>query len=86
MNALRLPAQEGSSGAPPSSASDRALNSGWEDGDWDGDGEFSTSDLVLAFQSGYYIAGATKPTKAIAAAVDVLFSDDDEHSKRFKRR
>ncbi len=32
-----------------------ALNSGWEDGDWDGDGDFSTSDLVLAFRDGKYV-------------------------------
>ena len=29
-------------------------NSTWEDGDWDGDGDFTSSDLVLAFQSGGY--------------------------------
>jgi len=27
-------------------------NSTWEEGDWNADGEFDTSDLVLAFQSG----------------------------------
>ncbi len=32
------------------------LNSGWADGDWDGDGEFGTSDLILALQSGNYDA------------------------------
>ncbi len=29
-------------------------NSGWSDGDWDADGDFGTSDLVLAFQAGGY--------------------------------
>jgi hypothetical protein len=29
-------------------------NSGWEEGDWDGDADFSTSDLVLAFSTGAF--------------------------------
>jgi hypothetical protein len=29
-------------------------NSNFESGDWDGDGEFTTSDLVLAFQYGVF--------------------------------
>ncbi|MEZ6120808.1 MAG: hypothetical protein R3C28_30115, partial [Pirellulaceae bacterium] len=31
-------------------------NSGWKDGDWNGDGEFTSGDLVLAFQTGKYEA------------------------------
>ena len=38
-------------------------NSTWATGDWDGDLEFSTSDLVLAFQDGGFEAG---PRNAIA--------------------
>ena len=29
-------------------------NSDWSEGDWDGDGEFGSKDLVLAFQFGAY--------------------------------
>jgi hypothetical protein len=29
-------------------------NSTWETGDWDGDGDFTTSDLIAAFQQGGY--------------------------------
>ena len=31
-----------------------ALNSGWEEGDWNGDGEFTTADLMFAFEEGEY--------------------------------
>ena len=31
-------------------------NSTWEEGDWNGDGDFSTGDLVAAFQIGHYSA------------------------------
>jgi hypothetical protein len=31
-----------------------AQNSTWEEGDWNGDGEFDSADLVLAFQAGAY--------------------------------
>ena len=30
-------------------------NSGWEDGDFNGDGDFTTEDIVLAFQRGMYV-------------------------------
>ncbi|MFC1758541.1 dockerin type I domain-containing protein [Planctomycetota bacterium] len=36
---------------------DTANNSSWETGDWNGDGEFDTSDFVFAFQTGMYING-----------------------------
>ena len=29
-------------------------NSTWAEGDWNGDGEFSSEDLVLMFQTGAY--------------------------------
>ncbi|MCA9200264.1 MAG: PEP-CTERM sorting domain-containing protein, partial [Planctomycetales bacterium] len=32
-------------------------NSTWGTGDWNGDGEFDTSDMVLAFQDGGYELG-----------------------------
>ena len=31
-----------------------AGNSTWADGDWDGDGEFTSQDIILAFQDGNY--------------------------------
>ncbi len=34
-------------------------NSTWEDGDWDGDADFTTADMVLAFQTGGYSAFAS---------------------------
>ncbi|MEZ6115113.1 MAG: hypothetical protein R3C28_00850 [Pirellulaceae bacterium] len=34
-------------------------NSNWSDGDWNGDGEFTSSDLVLAFAAGGYETSAT---------------------------
>ena len=33
-------------------------NSTWADGDWDGDGDFTSSDMVLAFQAGGYTTAA----------------------------
>jgi hypothetical protein len=33
-------------------------NAGWSDGDWDGDLDFTTSDLVVAFTDGGYVQGA----------------------------
>jgi hypothetical protein len=36
-----------------------AGNSTWADGDWNGDGEFTTADLVAALQDGPFMAAAT---------------------------
>jgi hypothetical protein len=33
------------------------MNSTWATGDWNGDGDFNTSDFVLAFQVGAYEQG-----------------------------
>ncbi|MCA9149937.1 MAG: hypothetical protein KDA92_11580, partial [Planctomycetales bacterium] len=41
-----------------------AENSTWADGDWNGDGEFGSSDFVLAFTSGGYEQG---PRLAVAS-------------------
>ncbi len=48
-----------------------AGNSGWADGDWDCDGDFTTSDMVAAFQEGGYVAAALPVSSggAIPAAV-----------------
>lgn len=42
-----------------------AVNSTWQDGDWDGDGEFSTSDFVIAFQGGGFETGPRTATQAV---------------------
>jgi hypothetical protein len=42
---------------------DVANNSTWGTGDWNGDGDFDTGDLVLAFQDGGYEMG---PKAAVA--------------------
>ena len=31
-------------------------NGTWAEGDWSGDGEFDTGDMILAFQKGGYVA------------------------------
>ncbi len=33
------------------------MNSGWAQGDWNGDGDFDSSDLVVAFQDAGYEKG-----------------------------
>jgi hypothetical protein len=43
-------------------------NAGWAEGDWNGDGDFGTGDLVLALQQGGYVAAA-RPI--VAATLDV---------------
>ena len=42
------------------------MNSGWAEGDWNGDGDFDTGDLVFAFQDGGFEQG---PRGAQAVAV-----------------
>ncbi len=55
------------------------FNSHWGSGDWNGDGEFSTSDFVVAFQQGMYEGGVcATPVAELAAAVDELYSQDEE--------
>ncbi len=49
-------------------------NSTWETGDWNGDGDFDTSDLVAAFQAGNYVSPAA--LLDIAAALDWLFDQN----------
>jgi hypothetical protein len=57
-------------------------NSTWETGDWNGDGDFTTADLVLAFADGGYVAGDARPTVAshrlIGAALHTTLLDADE--------
>jgi hypothetical protein len=51
-----------------------AANSGWADGDWDGNSDFDSSDLVAALQDGGYeqgprVATAAVPEPAAAALI-----------------
>ena len=63
-----------------------AGNSGWADGDWNCDGDFTTRDLVAAFRAGAYI-GESRPGRVFAR--DVAFSistdeiDDDKELREF---
>jgi hypothetical protein len=72
-------------------------NSGWADGDWDGDGDFTTSDLVAVFQTGAYVAAARslfeepafeRPRRRPLAemSVDAVFSDDEDTAVETLRR
>jgi hypothetical protein len=57
------------------------FNSTFEEGDWNNDNEFDSGDLVLAFQTGLYVAAGRPLEVEIAAAVDWLFSEDDDAKK-----
>jgi hypothetical protein len=51
-------------------------NSTWEEGDWNGDGDFTTADIVLAFEFGAYSAQARPLLEPLdAALVDEFFLD-----------
>ncbi len=49
-------------------------NSTWEEGDWDGDGDFGTRDLLLAFQRGGFVAAANRASHVGRAAAGNLAS------------
>jgi hypothetical protein len=64
------------------------LNALWEEGDWDGDGECGTADLVLAFQTGGYESPALGAAKPAVSAVDLsiaLLTDELTTRTRTKR-
>jgi hypothetical protein len=44
-----------------------AMNSVWSTGDWNGDGEFDSGDLVVSFQDGGYEQGPRWPRGAVQA-------------------
>ena len=69
-------------------------NSGWAEGDWDGDGDFTTSDLIHVLQFGGYTVAAqsTSGTTSViewshspsgdqAAAVDAIWNQETAPSK-----
>jgi hypothetical protein len=43
-------------------------NSSWDEGDWNGDGDFDSADLLLAAQTGGYVPNYVRPQPAVAAA------------------
>jgi hypothetical protein len=49
----------------------------WEEGDWNGDGDFDSGDLVAAFQEGLYERPSRAASNAVVAAVDWLFAEED---------
>ena len=56
-------------------------NSGWAEGDWNGDGDFTTLDLTEAFQSGGYVTPAKPLARLIPAAIDLDDRDADKKNK-----
>ena len=57
-------------------------NSTFEEGDWNGDGDFDSSDFVAAFRAGTYVAVARPQIHSIwPDAVDWFFADHDEDKK-----
>ncbi len=52
---------------------DIAMNSGWGDRDWNGEGEFDTSDLVFAFQDGGYELGILAEVSTVPEPTGQVF-------------
>ena len=66
-------------------------NSTWEDGDWDGDGEFTSGDLVLAFQTqSMIVPPAAIPSPSVDAAfasmVSAALADESVKERNGRRR
>ena len=53
-------------------------NTTYDEGDWNQDGDFDTSDLVLAFQVGHFETAAKPLRSQMAAAIDLVFGDDND--------
>ncbi|MCA9199804.1 MAG: hypothetical protein KDA87_19825, partial [Planctomycetales bacterium] len=62
-------------------------NSTYHEGDWNGDGDFTTADLVLAFQAGTYVAEARIAASANDTSLDANWIARwyEEPSKRFSK-
>ncbi|MEZ6119653.1 MAG: hypothetical protein R3C28_24230 [Pirellulaceae bacterium] len=58
-------------------------NSAFDEGDWNGDGEFTTADLVTAFQAGTFVTASIPRTPSrphanlLAAAVDDFWQNGE---------
>jgi hypothetical protein len=48
------------------------MNSGWAQGDWNGDGDFTTRDFVIAFTDGGYEHGPRNGTHAVPEPSSLL--------------
>jgi hypothetical protein len=57
-------------------------NSTCEEGDWNGDGDFDSADLVAAMQTGLYERKSGNVAGVVAAAVDWLFAEEDRLRRR----
>ena len=60
-------------------------NSRWETGDWDGDGDFTSEDLVTALIGGGFVPGAQPAALDIAAIAAAADFDEDFDNKRSRR-
>ena len=56
-------------------------NSTFAEGDWNQDGDFDSSDLVFAFQTGLYELGPPLKAGELAAAVDWLFAQEQRSAR-----
>ena len=56
------------------------LNSTFDEGDWNGDGDFDSRDFVFAFRAGTY--GRDAELAAVAAAIDGSGQDSDVERRR----
>lgn len=59
----------------------RVRNSTFEQGDWNGDAEFDSRDLIYAFQAGTYEVAEEPAESQIAAAVDWLLVRDEDRKR-----
>jgi hypothetical protein len=67
-------------------------NSTWDEGDWNGDGDFDSDDLLLAAQTGGYVAQRPQAVPALAAGarvgavtaleVDRILSEESDKRRR----
>ncbi len=61
-------------------------NSTWSTGDWNCDGEFDSSDFVLAFQTGDYEVAAAAPRPVIALTAESAVAAAQLAGSRIRRR
>lgn len=63
---------------------DRAFNSSYEEGDWNGDDEFTSRDLILAFQAGHYEVAEVNALSDKAMLRDVMLALTETKDRRSK--
>ena len=57
-------------------------NSTWEEGDWNGDGDYDSADFVIALQTGLHEVKSPAVGNPLAATVDWLFAQDLRPARR----